>query len=68
MSQAFVDALTSADYGNYDISPATMSTRNCIVRGSYGIREAILAVANSVDVSTSCDPVYTFTSACYATS
>ncbi|BDA45954.1 probable iron uptake system component EfeO [Coccomyxa sp. Obi] len=68
VNQQFVDALTNADYGSYDLSSASQKTRDCIVRGTYGIRDAILDVAKSVDVKTSCDDVYTFSSACYATS
>nr|QOL01119.1 putative extracellular protein CSOL_045 [Pseudococcomyxa simplex] len=67
VNQEFVDALIYEDYGAFDLSAANQKTRDCIVRGSYGIRDAILEVAKSVDVSTSCDPVYTFSSACYAT-
>lgn len=67
VNQEFVDALIYADYGAFDLSAANQKTRDCILRGSYGIRDAILEVAMSVDVSTSCDPVYTFSSACYAT-
>ena len=41
MNQQFVDALINADYGNYDLAAASQKTRDCIVRGSYGIRDAI---------------------------
>ena len=68
VSQEFVDALMYADYGTFDLSAANQKTRDCIMRGSYGIRDAILEVAKSVDVSTSCDAVHIFSSACYATS
>lgn len=68
VNQQFVDALTNADYGSYDLSSASQKTRDCIVRGTYGIRDAILDVAKAVDVKTSCDAVYTFSGACYATS
>ncbi len=68
MNQQFVDALINADYGNYDLAAASQKTRDCIVRGSYGIRDAISDVAKAVDVKTSCDAVYTFSGACYATS
>ena len=68
VNQQFVDALIYADYGSFDLSAANQKTRDCIVRGSYGIRDAILEVARFVDVSTSCDAVYTFSSSCYASS
>ncbi len=67
MNQTFVDNLITADYGSFDLSAANQKTRDCIVRGTYGIRDAILQVATANGVSTSCDAVYTFSSACYAT-
>lgn len=52
VDDGFVEVLVSANYGRYSAQP--MEVRECVTRSCYAVRDALLAIANELDVFAGC--------------